>query len=68
MTDTVALKEKISMQGLKMGYIADQLGITREALSLKVNNQFEFKASEIAKLTKILRLNQDERDTIFFSL
>lgn len=68
MTDTGLLREVISESGLKLGFIADELGITRYALALKINNETEFKASEIFSLQKILNLSNSKRDKIFFAI
>lgn len=43
MTDTDKIKQLISESGFKMQYVASKLGITRAALSLKLNNKSEFK-------------------------
>ena len=60
------LKKKIESTGLKIVFIADQLGITRESFYKKLNGSNEFKASEIRKLSEILVLSSAERDDIFF--
>lgn len=66
MTDTVYLEGIIRRSGLKKGYIANQLGITRHALVKKISNETEFKASEIEKMSEILRVkNLEERHRIF---
>ena len=43
MTNTLKLKEKIDNSGYKKEFIAEQLGITRYALQLKVEGKNEFK-------------------------
>ena len=61
------LCQKISDSGMTITYIANKIGISREGLYNKLNNETEFKASEIAALKKLLRLSVKERDTIFFA-
>ena len=46
--------------------LAKILGITEAGLYLKLSNQTEFKASEIAKLSKALNLSVEEQQKIFF--
>lgn len=67
MTNTALLKEYIKRSGYKMSYIAEQLGITAYALSLKINNKSEFKANEIDILCKLLKIGISDRMRIFFA-
>ena len=61
------LKGKIRESGMTVTAIAFKCGVTRESLYKKLNGETEFKASEIVKLTNILRLTQKERNEIFLS-
>lgn len=67
MTDTVMLRAAISRSGISIVFLAGNLGISRECFYNKLNNESEFKASEIVCLTRTLRLTQQERDAIFFA-
>ncbi len=67
MTNTKLLREKIRMSGLRMGYIADKIGITYQGLLNKVTNKQEFRASEIQMLYDLLGLTEAERVAIFFA-
>ncbi len=67
MTNTSLLRAKISESGISISFIAKKMGISREGLYKKVNNETEFKASEIALLKNILHLSNIERDNIFFA-
>lgn len=67
MTNTTLLDEYINKSGYKKGYIADVLGITRSAFSLKRVNKSEFKASEIEALCKLLNIGTADRGKIFFA-
>lgn len=67
-TDTLKLRERIMQSGLKYKYIAEQMGITRYGLMQKINNQYDFKSSEIAMLCDILRIESlEEKEKIFFA-
>lgn len=66
MTDEKILREKIAETGLKFNHIADSMGITRASLLNKISGKSEFKASEMASLTKILGLSLREKERIFF--
>lgn len=67
MTDSKALSKAIENSGLKLTFIANKLELSREGFYKKLNNQTEFKASEIVKLQDILNLSNKERDKIFFT-
>lgn len=67
MTDSMLLKERINLSGYKLGYIAEQLGISRYSLYQKVGNKREFSISEMLKLCEILNIEKEERDEIFFA-
>ena len=63
-----SLKEKIDNSGLKLIGVANHLGISREGLYKKLNGETEFKASEIAKLTNLLKLSVKEQKLYFFTI
>ena len=67
MTDTIRLNKAIAESGITIVAIAKKIGISREGLYKKINNDTEFKASEISAMKKILRLTNEERDKIFFA-
>lgn len=66
MTDSKAFRSAVTYRGLKYKALAAVLGITPYGLQKKIDNQSEFKASEIVKLTAALQLSERERDKIFF--
>lgn len=66
MTDTRALRQKIEQSGMKYRFVAETLGITPYGLQKKIENVTEFKASEISKLSKLLKLSAAEMTEIFF--
>lgn len=65
MTNTKKLKGRIIEEGTTQGKLAEILGISRQALSLKINDKSDFTASEIAKLCEILKI--DNKETYFFA-
>ena len=67
MTDSTLLNEEIVNSGITITAIARKLGITREGLYKKINNETESKASEILSMQKILNLTNKKRDSIFFA-
>ena len=66
MTNTELLKEAINESGISIKAIAYKIGISRGGLYKKINNQTEFKASEIMAIADILRMDAKQRDHIFF--
>ncbi len=66
MTDTEKLNKTIEESGITITAIAFKIGISREGLYKKLNNESEFKASEIIMMQKILHLSNNQRDEIFF--
>ena len=67
MTDTKELRQRIEASGLKYKYIAKKLGITAYTLQLKIDNDNEFKVSEVDALAGLLGLSLREKDAIFFA-
>ena len=65
MTDSKKLREAVAAKGLKYNYLADNLGITPYGLQKKIENDTEFKAGEVKKLSDLLGLSNRERDAIF---
>ena len=66
MTDTTLLRKKIDASGYKLVFVAEKCGLTYQGFMKKVNNETEFKASEIVILKELLRLTDGEADAIFF--
>lgn len=67
MTDSNMLNAAITESGITVTAIAKKLGITREGFYKKLNNETEFKASEIKSMQNILNLTNKKRDAIFFA-
>lgn len=67
MTNSDMLNRVIMESGMKIAFVAKKVGITREGFYKKINNETEFKASEIITIQKLLNLSNEERDKIFFA-
>ena len=61
------LSEAIDNAGLKLGYIAVKLDMSRSTLWKKMTNRTEFTASEISMLSKLLGFSTEDKDRIFFN-
>lgn len=60
------LRTKIDESGLKIGYIANNIGVSRHTFYNKLAGKSDFSATQISTLTKLLDLSKTERDKIFF--
>lgn len=68
MTNTGLLKQKITESGLKISFIADFVGISRQLLWKKINNQTPFNQYEIEKMCTVLKITKlSEKEAIFFA-
>lgn len=67
MTDTLALRNAIKQRGLKYKYVAEKLGISPYGLQKKIENDSEFKVSEVDRLSDMLGLSLRQKDMIFFA-
>lgn len=67
MFDEKLFREKVEMSGVTITFIAEKVGISREALHRKLRKETEFKVSEVVKITNILKLTETERNNIFFA-
>lgn len=67
MTDSKALRCWIAKKGLKLKAIASAIGITPYCLKKKIDNESEFKASEISVFVDVFHMTREDRDAIFFA-
>lgn len=65
--DRSLLFAAIERSGIKQYKLAEALGLSRTGFALKVSGENDFKMGEIAALSKVLNLNAQERDEIFFA-
>ncbi len=70
MTDTQKLEELIKNSGLKIGFIVDKLGISRQSFNNKRQNITEFTPTEITVLCHLFSITNDlvRKNEIFFAL
>ncbi len=68
MTNTNLLRKKIDESGYNLRFIASKLGITYQGFLKKINNETEFKASEMQILRELLNLTDAEFEQVFFTL
>ena len=68
MTNKELLKAKIKEKGVKKGFLVKKLGTSYHWLNKKIENEKEFKASEIETLCEVLGITDlKERNEIFFT-
>lgn len=69
-TNTELLNKKIEDSGYKRAYLARMIGLKSAfGFAKKVNNETEFKPSEISILCKLLDIDTlEEKDRIFFAV
>ncbi len=66
MTDTNKLKAVLALRGMTAGDLAEKIGLSRQSISYKINNQREFRVKEIAAIAEVLNLTLEEKEEIFF--
>ena len=68
MTNSELLKKIIEESGLKVGFIADYVGISRQLLWKKVNNLTPFNQYEIDKMCDVLKITSlRQKESVFFA-
>lgn len=68
MTNTNMLKDHIDKSGYKVGFIAEQIGVSRQLLWKKINNITPFNQYEIDILCKLLKITSlKTKESIFFN-
>lgn len=60
------LNDRIALSHIPITAIAEEMGISRQTLYLKMKGERDFKSSEVFKLCGILRLTDEEKRLIFF--
>ena len=66
--DYSKLLGRIKECGYTQEELAEEIGITKATMSLKLNNKAFFTHPEIEKIRKILRIARDEVGLYFFTL
>lgn len=68
MINTELLERVIAESGLKKGYIAEQLGVSRTTLNNYITNKAEFRVSQVNTLSTLLKIDEAQRTAIFFAV
>ena len=63
--DTKLLEEAIENSGLRINYILEQLGISRQSFDRKRKNVDKFRQSEVYVLCDLLLLDKEQKKKIF---
>ena len=67
MVNTQLLDERIEQSGLKVGYIVDTIGLSRNGFDKKRKGKIPFRTAEIYVLSDLLKLSDDDKASIFFA-
>lgn len=63
--DSKLLDAYIQKSGIKISFITEQLGISRQAFDMKRKNVNSFRASEVYVLCDILKISPEDKERIF---
>ena len=63
--DEQLLNDYIEKSGYKIGYICEQLGISRQAFDKKLKNVNKFRVSEVYVLCDLCRIPDADKHKIF---
>ena len=61
------LKKVISDSGIKVSFLAEKMGISRQSLHMKINGERRFDQGEIMSLKTNLHLSDEQFMQIFFN-
>ena len=67
MLNTQLLDEKIEKSGFKVGYLVENLGLSRNGFDKKRKGINPFRTAEIYVLCDLLKLSESEKAEIFFA-
>lgn len=68
MTNIKKLEDVIKKSGLKKGFLAESIGLSRQAFSKKCKNESLFTSEEIKGLCELLNITKlSEKEQIFFA-
>lgn len=66
LVDTELLNKKIDESGLRITFIVNTLGISRNGFDMKRKGITPFRGSEMYVLCDLLNLNREEKEKIFY--
>ena len=64
--DVELLETYIKNSGLKIGYICEQLDISRQAFAMKRRGEIQLKGNEVKILCDLLRIPKKDKTKIFY--
>ena len=67
MVNTQLLDAKINSSGLRIGYIVDTIGLSRNGFDKKRKGKNKFRKAEIYVLCDLLHLTEEDKQAIFFA-
>ena len=67
LTNTVLLSNRIRQSGYKLQFLAERCGLDPKTLRRKIQNESEFKQTEITVLRELLKLSDADCNAIFFA-
>ena len=67
MVNTQLLDERIEQSGLKVGFIVEKIGLSRNGFDKKRKGKTPFRTAEIYVLSDLLKLSDDDKTTIFYA-
>lgn len=67
MVNTQLLDDKIDKSGLRIGFIIEKLGLSRNGFDKKRKGKTPFRVAEIYVLSDLLKLSEADQEEIFFS-
>ena len=67
MTNYAKLRGLMVERGMEVSRLASILGISRQAMSDKINGRSKISLLDAQKISEALNMTKDERDIIFFS-
>ncbi len=66
MTNKPMLLAKMALNGYTAYKLAEDIKLSRQSMSYKINGKREFNVNEINAISGLLNLTLEERDEIFF--
>ena len=66
MINTQLLDNKIEQSGLKIKFVIDSLGLSRQGFDMKRKGQTPFRVSEIYVLCDLLHISDNDKQKIFY--
>lgn len=66
--NTEGFQNLMRRNGFTLESLSEELKLSRTGLFNKIHNKTEFKASEMAKISVLFKMNKSEKDKIFFAV